>query len=327
MTSVSSPSLDQLEREAERNRAALVGTVDALRETILGEVEDVRRKVSISYVRSGIVDYARDNPLRSAAIGAGLAVPLWKMGRGIPMPLLLIGAGVALARPAARNAIGNATLGARAAGDRSLQAAGGAWDGIKATGAQAGQQVATSLDTARQAVRSVAQDVASRAGDILGAGADTASGFADKGGALLRGGADGAADRASDARGYAGDAAVRTRSAAMDLFDRNPLLVAGAGVAIGALIAAIMPSTGVEVRLLDKVAPDLKQKVTDLVDHGYETASAAAGDLYDGAVGHAKDHGLSLKGARSATSDLGEKVGAVVEAALGRTDGDHSGPT
>ena len=87
MTSASSKSLDQLERETEQNRAVLVDTVDALRATILGEVEDMRRKVSIGYIKSEISDYARttatsltgsvrrgvrENPLRSVAIGAGL---------------------------------------------------------------------------------------------------------------------------------------------------------------------------------------------------------------------------------------------------------------
>ena len=146
MTAVSSKSLDQLEHETEQNRAVLVGTVDALRETILGEVEDMRRKVSIDYVKSEIGAYARstgsawydgvrrgvrDNPLRAVAIGAGLTVPLWKVGRSVPMPLLLIGAGVALARPATRDALSGAVAHVKMAGDRATNAAGetagGAW--------------------------------------------------------------------------------------------------------------------------------------------------------------------------------------------------------
>ncbi len=337
MTSAPSKSLDQLERETERNRAELVGTVDALRATILGEVEDMRRKVSIGYVKSEIGDYARDtasawnvrlrrgvrdNPLRSVAIGAGLAVPLWKMGRSVPMPLLLIGAGIALTRPATRNAIGDATVGATMAGDRSLQAVGGVWNTIKATGTQAGQHVASSLGTARQTVHSAAQDAASRVGDVLGAGTSAVSGLADKGGAMVRGGA----DKASGAGDHVTRTAVRTQSAAMDLFHRNPMLVAGAGLAVGALLAAIMPTTEIEGQLLDKVAPDLKQKAANLIDQGYEAASDAAGDLYDGAVGRAKDQGLSPEGVRSAVSELGEKVGAVVDAAIGRTESNQPDP-
>ena len=342
MTAVSSKSLDQLERETEQNRAALVGTVDALRETILGEVEDMRRKVSIDYVKSEIGAYARstgsawydgvrrsvrDNPLRSVAIGAGLSVPLWKMGRSVPMPLLLIGAGVALARPATRDALTGAAANVKMAGDRSIgmagETAGGAWDGVKATGAQVGQQVASGLDTARQTVRSMAQDAASRVSGVVNAGTETASGLVGRGTALAQGGA----DTVVDARDHAGRTTARAGSAATDLFHRNPLLVAGAGLAIGALIAAIMPTTEVEGQLLDKVAPDLKQKATDLIDQGYGAARVAAGDLVDGAVSRAKDHGLSPEGAEGAASKLGEKLGAVVDAALDRTGDDHTGAT
>ena len=346
MTAVPSKSLDQLEHETEQNRAALVGTVDALRETILGEVEDMRRKVSIDYVKSEIGAYARstgsawydgarrslrDNPLRSVAIGAGLSVPLWKMGRSVPMPLLLIGAGVALARPATRDALTGAAANVKMAGDRSIgmagETAGSAWDGVKATGAQVGQQVAsglgTVLDTVRQTVGSMAQDAASRVSGVVSAGSETASGLAGRGNALARGGA----DTAVDARDRAGRAAAQTGSAAMDLFHRNPLLVAGAGLAIGALIAAIMPTTEVEGQLLDKVAPDLKQRATGLIDQGYEAARMAAGDLVDGAVGRAQDHGLSPESAEGAASKLGDKLGAVVDAALDRTGDDHTGAT
>ncbi len=341
MTSAPSTSLDQLEREAERNRAVLVDTVDALRETILGEVEDVRRKVSIGYIKSEISDYARstgsawygsaqdsirNNPLRAFAIGAGLTVPLWKIGRSVPMPLVLIGAGVALARPAARGAVGDmanrAATGLTIARDRSSDMAGSALDGVKATGAQASEQFAAGLDKARQTVRSVAQDAASRVSDVFDSGAGAASGLADKGSALLQGGS----DKVAGARDYAGRTAAQTHSAAMDLFHRNPLLVAGAGVAIGALIAAILPTTDVEGRLLDNVVPSLKQKATDVIDDGYEAVTTAANDLYDGAVGRAKDHGLSPEGAQGATTKLGEKLGAVIDAAVGHADETHSDP-
>ena len=338
MASASSPSLDQLEHETERNRAVLVETVDTLRETILGEVEDMRRKVSVGYLKSELGDYARstgtawydtvqrnvrENPLRSFAIGAGLMVPLWKVGRSIPMPLVLIGAGAALAHPAARSALGDATAGARTglgkAGDRSSDVAQGALENLKGAGAQAGQQVASGLDAARQSIRSATDGVVSRVSDAIGAGSETVTGLANRGSDLLRGGA----DQVASARGAAGRSASQAQSTAMDLFHQNPLLVAGAGVAIGALIAAVIPATQVEGRLLDSVAPDLKRKATDLIDEGYEAASGAADDLYGSTVNRAKDQGLSPDGARDAVSTLGDKLSAVAEAALGQAHGDH----
>ena len=293
MTSASSRSLDYLEREAEQNRAVLVDTVDALRATVLGEVEDVRRKVSFDYLGAEIRNQVRANPLRSFAIGAGLTLPLWRMGRRIPMPLLLIGAGVALARPSTKNAIAGAANTASAhvgqLGARSGDALGSAWDGAKGTGAQASQKMVAGLETVQKTVRETKNDVVARVGDLLGTGSEAASNAAGQGANALQSGA----DQLTGARDYATRKVTETRSQAVDLFYDNPLLVAGAGLALGALLAAIVPATETEGQLLEKVAPDLKQKATDLVDQGYETVRDAAGDIYEGAVVRAKEQWLS----------------------------------
>ena len=326
MTSASNRTLDHLEREAEQNRAVLVDTVDALRASVLGEVEEMRRKVSFDYVGTEIRNQVRANPLRSFAIGAGLSVPLWRVGRRIPLPLLLIGAGVALARPSTKTALASAgnigsVRGARARAQAG-EALGSVWDGGKATGARVGQRFAASADATQSTLRQTKNDAATRVGDALDAGSDAVSNAVDRGTTLLQGGM----DQAVAARDSAASAVARTRSQAVDLFYDNPLLVAGAGLALGALFAAIVPATTVEGQLVDKVAPDLKQKASDLVDKGYETVRATAGDIYDGAVGRAKEQGLSPDGVQSAASDLGERLGAVVDAAIGQHGPGQSDP-
>lgn len=334
MTAASSrgKSLEQLERETERNRAALAGTVDTLRETVLDEVGDIRRKMSVEYIKSEVSGYAREtstawvtglqgaaraHPLRSLAIGAGLGLPLLRMARHVPLPLLVIGAGFALARPTGRNAVGlaSAKVGGGAASVRT-----GANDLIaRAQGAavQAGGSVTSTAssawtsttDTAAGAVASIKE----RASDLLDAGVGLKSQAAEKGRTTL----DAGYGMLSDARDQTGQAVTQAGTKAVDFFHTNPLLVAGAGVALGALFAAILPATQSESRLLSNVAPDLKQKATDLVDQGYEAASSAASDIYNGLVGQAKDKGLSVEGASDAAHTLGEKVQAVVEAAVG----------
>ena len=169
-------------------------------------------------------------------------------------------------------------------------------------------------------MRTATNDAAARLSDMVDVGSTAASKLAAKSTALLQDGA----GQLSEAGDYAGRKATQTRSRAIDLFNENPLLVAGAGVAFGALLAAIMPATAVEGQLLDGVAPDLKQKASDLVAKGYEAARATTSDTYDAAVDRAKDHGLSPEGAQSATSDLGGRIGAVVDAAVGQHGTDHS---
>lgn len=316
-------SLDQLERETEQNRVVLIDTVDALRSAVLGEVEAVRRKTSLDYIGSELRSRVRANPLRSFAIGAGLSVPLWKAGRRIPVPLLLVGAGVALARPTARKALSDAAADvsdrAARAGARSGDALGGVWGSARDAGASAGQRTAAGVDAARTTLRETANDALARAGDMAGAGGEAASNLAGKGAALLQDGS----DRLADAREQANRKAAQTRLRAVDLFNENPLAVAGAGLALGALLAAILPATETEGRLVGKVAPDLKGKAADLVDKGYEAARAAAGSAYDGAVGRAEEHGLNPDGVEGAASDLRDRLGAVVDAAIGQHGAGH----
>ncbi len=327
MNSASGKSLDRLEREVEQNRGVLVDTVDALRASVLGEVAELRHTASLDYVGTEIRNRVRANPLRSFAIGAGLTLPLWRMGRRVPMPLLLIGAGVALARPTAKQALADAASDAsdrvKQAGNRSGDALSGAWTNVKTASTQAGQQVATSVDAARDSVREATHDATARASDLMDAGHEAAAGLADTGRSLLQGGS----DHLADARDYAGRKVTQTQSLAVELFHKNPLLVAGAGLVLGALFAAIVPATETEGRLLDKVAPDLKQKASDLVDQGYDTVRAAVSDVYDGAVGHAKEQGLTPEGAHDVASDLSERLGAVVDAAIGQHGAEHSDDT
>ena len=107
------PSLAQLEREAARNRAELMGTVDALQNrispsAIKQDVQDYVRDKKDGILRS-LEQRARENPLQTAAIAAGAAYPLWRIVTSVPVPLLLIGAGLALTRRSSHVAGGSSS--------------------------------------------------------------------------------------------------------------------------------------------------------------------------------------------------------------------------
>jgi hypothetical protein len=94
-------TLNQLERQAERTRADLVGTVEELRERVSPSQvkEDVKQyaKSTGQDLVSNIVEKARENPLQAAAIAAAIAYPAWHLIRTIPVPVLLLGAGAVMA--------------------------------------------------------------------------------------------------------------------------------------------------------------------------------------------------------------------------------------
>lgn len=111
-------SIAHLEREAEGHRAKLVASLSALRSRAASTVDEVRERVSPDALRRQGADYAkrarkaglatltdriRRHPFGATALGAGLAMPVWRLVTSIPAPLLLTGAGVAaLSRGGAR---------------------------------------------------------------------------------------------------------------------------------------------------------------------------------------------------------------------------------
>lgn len=100
-------ALDDLERDAERDRAELADSVEALRgrldgsgsglsgmvaDRARGYVED-RRSAAVE----GVLGRIEDHPLQTVALAAMVAYPVVRIVTKIPAPVLLLGAGVALA--------------------------------------------------------------------------------------------------------------------------------------------------------------------------------------------------------------------------------------
>ena len=99
-TEAQAKSLSELERETENTRADLVGTVDELHnrvspQAIKEEVKAYAREASYDLIHN-LERRARENPLPTVAVAAGLAYPVWRFLINIPAPILLVGAGLAL---------------------------------------------------------------------------------------------------------------------------------------------------------------------------------------------------------------------------------------
>lgn len=93
---------------------------------------------------------ARENPLQTVAIAAGLAYPMWRVICNIPAPILLVGAGLAMARR-------NGGSGNGAAGHDAYNAvaakAGATADAVK-------EKAAEVVDSARSRLQSVGTQAA-----------------------------------------------------------------------------------------------------------------------------------------------------------------------
>lgn len=258
---------------------------------------------------------ARENPVSAALVGAGI---VWML-MGSSRRALFSGAGAAL------GAVGRGTQQAAGMAASGVQhAAGAAASGVRQAASAAASGIGTaaeSLGSAAGAVGNTAADVArsvssGASGMVTGAATQAGSGLdsaydygSGAAGRASRSVASGASDmsRAAQERlsGWGGD----VRHGMAETFEQHPLLLGALGVAIGAAVAAALPATEAENRMLGDASDGFKQMVTDLVA---EKTDAAKG-MAQSALQDAEAQGMTPKAATQAVQDLVGKLGTVAE--------------
>jgi hypothetical protein len=284
-------SIEELRRESERSRAALAATVDQLKERITESAEDIRYKVSPQHIKSEVSGFishktqswvdalkqrARENPMQAIAAGTAVAVPVLRLARGFPLPLLMIGAGLAMSSKTVR--------------ERAAEAAVPAIDKASEIIDDAAKRAQLLRDNVKDAVspgRSEATDVANDAQDRVAGVADDRSNHAvqatntvtDK----LKGGMDVAKDAVERARSTAKDTAAAAKDAAAtapakarQVIGDHAALISSVGIAIGAVIAAALPRTKAEAKIMGQTTDGLKQAASEAAQSGFEAAKDAA---------------------------------------------------
>jgi len=95
-----------------------------------------------------------------------------------------------------------------------------------------------------------------------------------------------------------------------ELFERQPLLLGAVGIAIGAGIAASVPATEAENKVMGGASDFVREAVSE--------KAAQVKEMADAAVHEAKAQGLTPEAAGEALRVVGDKVGAVAQAATTR---------
>jgi ElaB/YqjD/DUF883 family membrane-anchored ribosome-binding protein len=174
----------------------------------------------------------------------------------------------------------------------------------------------SALDRASDAVASAKDSVADTLRSASGRAADAATETAENG-----------QDSLSQIGNGVTDMVSRTKDMVTDAYNQSPLLVAGLGLAVGALIASSLPATSAENRMFGDSAERLRQRASEAATDGLEAAKEAASDLADAAG----KQGLSPEGLSSAAGEMTQKVRSVAEravkTALGDTPDQASGGT
>jgi hypothetical protein len=229
--------------------------------------------------------------------------------------------------------------------DRVSAAVSGGTDQASRTADAAGATLASISDRAtdlrEQGVRTAgsaaatAQDKATSFGSSL---SDRATDLKDRGIRMASSAATTVQDTASSATSVARNAASTTadagldaaravRDTASDLTDRagktifqtieeNPLLVAGAGLLIGGLIASALPRSDIEDGLVGDASTAVKRRAQAAASQGFDAAKNAVGEVYDEATLQADAEGLTPDGIGNAAQDIGQRVRRVAESAV-----------
>jgi ElaB/YqjD/DUF883 family membrane-anchored ribosome-binding protein len=121
-------------------------------------------------------------------------------------------------------------------------------------------------------------DSAGQTADALRDTADSARQAAGQAADALRGGAGAVTDtmkRTAATTKAAGQRTLQSGSALVDFCREQPLVLAGIGVAMGALIGALLPATDAENRLMGETSDRLKARTQDLASQQVAAAKEA----------------------------------------------------
>jgi ElaB/YqjD/DUF883 family membrane-anchored ribosome-binding protein len=292
----------QLEREAEQTRSRLAETLDELRERMTpGQLVDQA------------VDYAK-------ASGGGVFVRnLKQQMTGNPLPVALIGAAMVwlmLSTPQ-RSASTDSTSGAAtqnkfgATRDTTTRASARISEAGQEQGADISDWASAAGAGLSQAVRQVGEQAQGIAGQTRESaeywGTDAMEQARQKASSLAEGissGYESAKSQASDAYGRVSDKASRATSAAassvsdfgqragdagkdlLQFCKTQPLLLAGLGLALGAIIGSLIPPTETEDRLMGDTSDHVRGQARAVAKDQYEKAKSAAESGVEQAQAH-----------------------------------------
>jgi ElaB/YqjD/DUF883 family membrane-anchored ribosome-binding protein len=157
--------------------------------------------------------------------------------------------------------------------------------------------------------------------------ADTAKGAVSDAAGQLSSAAQGVVTAAGETAATAKDQAVamgaHSRDALTNFVNENPLLVAGIGAAVGAFIAASIPSSEAENKLFGAGSEKLKDKAREAAAQGIEQAGNIAAEAAGSVAAAAAREGIDAAGVQRALNTVADGVRKVadrgLETALGAT--------
>jgi hypothetical protein len=268
-------SSEELERDAEVARANVAETADAIRSKMTpGQLID------------------EFTGMFSGGDGQAALSTLKAQIRDNPLPLTLVGAGLAWLM------LGNGGTQNRASFSK-LEKAG--FDFLERD--REGNDDETSDEGLLGAMGDKASDAVAKAGRVVDAVKERAGQAGTR-----------TANAAARLKGGAGDIAGKTKSAALDIFEQEPLVVAALGMAVGTAVGVLLPHSALEDEHLGSVGTKVRAQAEDLLEKGVAEAKDLAADTYETLKEEADQQGLRSEGS------MVDKVGDVLKKTAAKTE-------
>jgi hypothetical protein len=230
-------------------------------------------------------DAARKNPISAALIGMGV---LWLFGSGARRT-------ASDSFSAVGEAMGDSGMrsGLRSVGNRTSSVAQDVRDRFLRAGERAGDTLDSTTSAIRERGASVYEETSRLGSEFTESASDFASSIPDTASDLLD--------------------TARSNLAAM--FREQPLLLGAVGIAIGAGIAASLPSTELEAEYFGETSDHFKDHAQEIAADQADRAKTIARNVASAAAHEAGRQGLTPDELKAAAVDLGGKVKTVVSAA------------
>lgn len=304
-------SPEEIEQDIRSTRADIDHTLDAL-----------QSKLSPGQLLDQALGYARDG-------GGQFAANLGRSVRDNPIPLLLTGAGIAWLMMAGRRrgngeeyepvqAVDYTAHGPYSANrPANVSSMGAAAQSTSVVGSTTGRE-ADAPETSGQQHGGLGRAAGERvheARERLSEAAGTAQERAARVGAGAREGFDTARERGASYFRRAGQRGARATSAAGHFLTDHPLVLGTLGLALGAVIAACLPSTRREGELLGKQSDALKRGVRRAGQQQVDKAKDIAEAAMEGGQAEAERQHLTPEDAKREAAHLAQAGADVVTSA------------
>jgi hypothetical protein len=158
-----------------------------------------------------------------------------------------------------------------------------------------------------------ASDLGERAYDVGRSATGTVQGLASDATEAVRGAARAGQDFLDTTRRHVADAGQRASRAMRETIEQNPLLVAGAGLLLGGLIASALPKLEMEENLMGDASKEARRRAQEAAARGFETAKGAADEIVTNVARKAEAEGLTPDGLAQSAQDFGQRLRRVAE--------------